>query len=206
MRSFVQSKLPFPLAGSLIAALAATLVVNIPLAETPAGMQVAYFISWPGYNGFLIATALFLVLPFTVLFPSVAGPVSRRFWAVADLLICSCLLSQAAKYFLRWPRPSGGPSGAVSGHTLCAFCLAWLWSTFHPRSAPYAFACAVAVGWSRVYIADHFPYQVFLGAILGTVISYIGTHQEDGLLLRRILKLRLPVARPLASRTGESPV
>lgn len=193
MRLPFRPQLHFPSLWPVLALILCSVVANVPWPPSLALMQVAYFLSWPGYNGYLIAVILFLVLPYTRLFPSVPGELSRRFWTVADVLLFSCLFSQVAKYLLRWPRPSGGPSGAVSGHTMCTFCLAWLLATFHPRSAPYAFAFTLAIGWSRVYVWDHYPYQVVLGAIFGTMVGYAGTHCTNGLVLPRLLKLRLPV-------------
>ncbi|MCD6063458.1 MAG: phosphatase family protein [Flavipsychrobacter sp.] len=60
-----------------------------------------------------------------------------------------------------------------SGHTTGAFCLfCFLAILLPPRYKPLGLVCflvALAVGWSRMYLAAHFFLDVYVGSILATV-------------------------------------
>ena len=116
------------------------------------------------------------------------------FWALE--LIFSCLIiTNVLKYSMlpgkllgRPPRmndgvivPGGYSPGFPSAHTAFAFGLAWLIFVLKPRYSPLWFAMAVAVGWSRVEIRAHYPYQVICGAILGMLLAHFISGSAQGL-------------------------
>jgi len=133
------------------------------------------------YNGMLVVSAILLLLRAR----ATRNPLLA--WRVLDIAICCTLASQGLK-LLPLNRPSGGPHGFPSGHTLSAFAVAWILMETIPGSAPFAFLLAVAIGWSRVEIHEHFIYQVLSGALIGMVISYFIARSPLGILFPRFVK------------------
>ena len=102
-------------------------------------------------------------------------------WRVLDLAVCGAIVTGIGKFgFPHLHRPSGGPSGFPSGHALTAFATAWLLMETFPNVSPYAFLIAVAVGWSRVEIHEHYIYQVLIGAALGMLVGFGITRAPHG--------------------------
>jgi undecaprenyl-diphosphatase len=62
-------------------------------------------------------------------------------------------------------------SSFPAGHAATAFAGAMLLSYLAPTAAPLFFALAVAIGFSRVYVGDHYPGDVLAGAVIGTLVS-----------------------------------
>ena len=132
------------------------------------------------YNMMLAVTAVMvLMLAHLKRDPAIA-------WRVWDLVLVCLLTSQILKQ-LPLTRPSGGGHGFPSGHTLTAFAVAWLLMETFPKVSPYAFMVALAVGWSRVEIHEHFVYQVLTGGLMGIAIGYGVTTAKSsvGVLLPR---------------------
>ncbi len=113
------------------------------------------------------------------------SPDKRALWWWLDIILCSTLAVQVLKVTTGLPRPSGSPSGFPSGHTTFAFALAWLVLVMRPWWAPLWFIVAVAVGWSRVEMSAHYPYQVVVGAILGLALGCWVSRQRGGVLVPR---------------------
>lgn len=61
-----------------------------------------------------------------------------------------------------------------SGHTFTAFAIASLIACFRPKLAVPAYLLALLVGISRIYLAAHFPTDVLVGAIFGTIFVWGG--------------------------------
>ncbi len=67
-----------------------------------------------------------------------------------------------------------GPSSFPSGHTMSAFAIFSLFAFLYPEKRRFAllmFAFAFLTGLSRVYLVQHFFKDIYLGAIIGTIIS-----------------------------------
>ena len=130
-------------------------------------------------------------------------------WRVFDLGLCGAIVTGIGKLgFPFLTRPSGGPSGFPSGHALTAFAASWLLMETFPNVSPFAFLIAVAVGWSRVEIHEHYTYQVLIGAPLGMLVGYAITRAPHGVgvLLPRIGFLIRRLFYKLTGRTTRQDV
>ena len=60
-----------------------------------------------------------------------------------------------------------------SGHATTSFSLAWLVSVTypHPVSVAGVYVVAATIAFSRIYVREHYPLDVLVGAALGTVTS-----------------------------------
>jgi undecaprenyl-diphosphatase len=58
-----------------------------------------------------------------------------------------------------------------SGHTTAAFCIAVMIALTIPHLSVIAISIAIAVGISRMYLGVHFPSDVLVGMLLGSITS-----------------------------------
>ena len=107
-------------------------------------------------------------------------------WWWLDVIVCNTLAVHLLKFVTHLARPSGSASGFPSGHASFAFALAWLMLQTRPRLAPLWFAGAVAIGWARVEVHAHYPYQVTVGALLGLAVGFWVSRQPGGVIVPRI--------------------
>lgn len=143
-----------------------------------------------GYGGVVwiaLATVLSLVGHRSLLLPTAltAGSV----WA-ADLV------AAILKNVIDRPRPPSvvpeadpllvGTLGSSlpSGHAATSFAGAAVLAYLFPRALPWLIILAVAIGFSRVYVGVHYPFDVLAGAVLGASVGTLVV-----LALRAPLKL-----------------
>ena len=62
-------------------------------------------------------------------------------------------------------------SSFPSGHAATSFASAYVLTRLAPRFAPAFYALAVLIALSRVYVGVHYPVDVTVGAVLGTVVA-----------------------------------
>ncbi len=70
-----------------------------------------------------------------------------------------------------------------SAHATNIFAAATYFSVVYPRGKIFYFILAVLVGFSRIYIGVHYPFDVLAGALLGAIVAWIVIYAYRGSLL-----------------------
>lgn len=154
-----------------------------------------------GDGGFLWIAAAVILLCFRR---------TRRAGALAlgGLLLDFICINGILKHLVARPRPwltveglntilyNNDPNSFPSGHTGAAFAFALAVFRELPRAwGAVAVLAAVCMGWSRIYVAVHYPSDVIAGAIVGGLCGALAAW-----LYRRFLQERFPLD---GSRAGQ---
>ena len=102
------------------------------------------------------------------------------FSLLADLILCNKLLKplfdRTRPYYVLDYEPLIPPVGDASfpsGHTAVSFAAATAIYAINKKWGIAAYAFAVLMGFSRLYLGVHFPLDVLGGAVVGTVAAKI---------------------------------
>ena len=67
----------------------------------------------------------------------------------------------------------GGKYSFPSNHAANSFVFATVLSYFYDKKKTFLYILASAIAFSRVYVGVHYPLDIFFGAIIGYIISWI---------------------------------
>ena len=124
----------------------------------------------------------YLIMALSILFNPRKGARAVRH-AVLPLSVASSLVEYPVKAFFHRSRPfiayiqaivigkKPGSWSFPSGHSASAFAGAWLLSREFPGQRPLFFVLAALVGFSRIYLGDHYPGDVLSGALSGMALA-----------------------------------
>ncbi len=162
------------------------LVLHQPVASAYLGgydYTLTHFIR--GLNDNPLANALFTWFTFTAdtLFMALTivalylGGYRKEALIIAVVLLATNVVTYGMKYLIARPRPSDlgiipeSEPSFPSGHTSNAFAFATTLSYYHTKVAPFLFAWALLVAFSRVFLGFHYFTDLLGGAAVGIVVS-----------------------------------
>lgn len=99
----------------------------------------------------------------------------------AVVLLVTNVVTYGLKYLIARPRPSDlgitpeAEPAFPSGHTSNAFAFATTITYYHRKAAPFLFAWALLIAFSRVFLGFHYFTDLLGGAAVGIVVSLVIT-------------------------------
>lgn len=115
-------------------------------------------------------------------------------WRVMDALVMDFLIVDAfgKNLFKGLSRPNHHPTlsvpfrpGFPSGHAMMAFLMAWLIWRRYPKLGPLWFTMATLIGWGRIEVQIHYPYQVIAAAFFACAVGHLICSRETGVIFPR---------------------
>ena len=105
-------------------------------------------------------------------------------------LTLAFLVAFSLKYIINEPRPylvlknihllsyEGYEPSFPSGHTTLAFTISTLLYSYSKKIGLIFLIWAILVGYSRVYVGVHYPFDVLAGIIIGVVCGYLAVNKK----------------------------
>ena len=176
-------------------------------AATPTGVLVFKFITQLGEEIPYLLLALISLLYIS----------PRKSFSLAVTGLLTTILSFGLKNYFAHPRPylyykdqqlldffflpenidlHSGLTSFPSGHTMSAFALYGIISFLFlskNKLASFALFVAIAVGFSRIYLFQHFLKDVFFGAILGVLIAILVSFFDSNNYFTKVKKWNEPI-------------
>jgi undecaprenyl-diphosphatase len=168
-----------------------TPLLHLPVASVYFGgldYTVTHFIR--GLNDNPVLNTLFLLISLTAnpLFtmPVIAalylGGYKKEALILSAVFLVTMCVTLGLKFLIARPRPDDLGTALQlqdpafpSGHTSNAFSFATTLSYYHRKVAPFLFAWAILIAFSRVFLGFHYFTDVLAGAAVGIVISLVIT-------------------------------
>ncbi|MFD2785999.1 phosphatase PAP2 family protein [Hymenobacter rubripertinctus] len=151
------------------------------------------FVWFPAYFllivvlGYYYGRRVRLLVPLLLLSVGLADAISSRFFKPYFGRLRPCHNPDLSAT-LNLVNGCGGQFGFISSHAANAFVLAVFMALVLPRRFRVAkgllFAWAVAVSYSRIYLAAHYTSDVLAGALLGTLTAWAGATAYQHLAAR----------------------
>ncbi len=165
-------------------------LLHLPVASLYLGRYdytLTHFIR--GLNNNPVANAFFTWFTFTAETVFMAllvaalylGGYRKEALVVAVALLVTNVVTYGLKYLIARPRPSDlgiapeAQPAFPSGHTSNAFAFATTLSYYHRKAAPFLFAWALLIAFSRVFLGFHYFTDLLGGAAVGIVVSLVIT-------------------------------
>jgi undecaprenyl-diphosphatase len=142
-------------------------------------------IPWLTHLGSTVALILFILMSW------ILTSQKKVLWSLLLLGAIQSAVVYGLKFLVQRPRPfavdvalsrlSGGrieifdPS-FPSAHTVNAFMMATVLSTWFPRYRVIFFLMAAFIGWTRIYLGMHYPTDVLAGGLIGYGITRLYLH------------------------------
>jgi len=144
----------------------------------------------------------FYIIPGKILIyliPTILLFVGRKRLRLSALILLASFgvtsgLYKTIKYFVQRPRPfhvlkdvnlvlgEHGGYSFPSGHSSTSFCIATVIAMRYPKFRYPAFIAAALVALSRPYVGVHYPSDILVGGMLGTLIGYFVTRAAENSL------------------------
>ena len=127
------------------------------------GLWIALLI-WGGRRGRIAAAALVVAVAATdQMTCSVLKPLFHR------VRPCNALAPEEVRLLVDRSKAFSFPSAHAANSFAMATVVGWRFRKY----APYAFAVALAVAYSRVYVGVHYPFDSIAGALVGMVLGQL---------------------------------
>ncbi|MGW3497018.1 phosphatase PAP2 family protein [Streptomyces sp. NPDC001020] len=139
------------------------------------------------------------------------GMVMAAVLSIPFAVVLSYVLNSGIKSFFEEPRPCRALPHAFlveacppvddyafpSNHTTVAFAFAAAFFLVSRRLGAVALLTAVVMGASRVYVGAHYPHDVAVGALVGTIVSLVVVVLGRRLCAPLVERMRAGALRPL---------